>query len=110
MSLGSIILIGVIFIIFIISILAGNYKERKDSEYKNDERWLAIKDKVNKKLATYHGFLLFCTAVAMAVGTIISGNEILYVDFERMIMVIFLMLVSRDLVELFFLRKYDGTM
>lgn len=110
MSLTTIISVGGSLIVLVIVTLAGNYKQKKDSEYKNDERWLAIKDKVNKKLASYHGFLLACTVVAMVVGTIMSGREILYVNFEIMIMTIFVILASRDLVELFFLRKYDETM
>lgn len=110
MSLSAIISIGGSLIIVIIASLTLNYKTKKELEYKNDERWLAIKDKVNKKLASYHVFLLACTGVAKIVGTIIGGSEIVYVNFEIMVTVIFVMLASRDLVELFLLGKYDKTM
>jgi len=110
MSLNSIISISGSLIVLIITILATKYKTKKEGEYKNDERWLAIKDEASKKLSNYHVFLLASTGVAMVVGTILGGDEILYVNFEIMIMVIFVMLASRDLAELFLLRKYDKTM
>jgi len=110
MSLTSIISIAGSLIVLVMSTLLTKHKAKKDSEYRNDERWLSIKNKATKGLNHYHVFLLASTALAMIVGTIWGGREVLYVNFEITIMVIFVMLASRDLVELFLLRQYDKSM
>jgi len=110
MSLNSIILLIGSLIVFVMTWFASSYEMKKNNVYKNDERWLAVKSKTNEQLQHYHVFLLAITVIAMIVGTIIGGNEGLYVNFEMMIMVIFVILASRDLAKLFLLRKYDKTM
>jgi len=91
-------------VVLIISLWAIDYKS------KNDERWLSVKDKASQELRHYHTFLLALTVASMIVGTILGGMETVYVNFEIMIMVIFVLLGSRELAELFLLRKYDKTM
>lgn len=110
MSLNSIITIGGSIVVLIMTMLSAKYRTKKDCEYKNDERWLSVKDKASKKLAHYHLFLVATTGIAMIVGTIIGGSDGLYVNFEIIIMIVFVLLAGRDLAELFILRKYDKTM
>jgi len=110
MNLEEIISIGGSLIVVIISLLAVSYKSKKDAEYKNDERWLAIKDKASKNLNYYYVFLMFLVLVATIVGRILGGMETLYVNFHIMITVVFVMLGSVGLMEYFLLRKYDKNM
>jgi|GEM_PF-2250992 len=106
----SIISIGGSTLAFVFISTTAKYKLSMESMYKNDERWQSIVANVNKKLYGYHVFLVGLTVIVMIVGTIVGGDENLYINFQFMIMAIFVILASRDLVELFLLRKYDRTM
>ena len=99
--------IGGSTIAFVFIATTAKYKLTMENAYKNDERWQSIVTTVNKKLYNYHVFLIGVTVCVMITGTIWAGDGSFYVNFEMMLMAIFVILASRDVVELFLLRKYD---
>jgi len=82
------------------------YKNKKQVEYQDDERWQAIQDKAIKISYVYNDFLL----VLVAFGSFITllANLDIALSLSRVLMFATIALLSRNLIELIALHYYDS--
>ena len=87
-----------------------SYSVSKAEEYANDERWQAIVAKVNHSLVNYYfAVVLAVTFVLMIIFNFLIERDF-YMNFSRVIHVVFFVLCSRYIIEMVMLKRYDKTM
>ena len=94
-------------IAFFVSLAANQeYKRKKECEYKKDERWSLVQDKADKIISKYYEWLIAIVAIG-TVALVFVDLEV-YLSLDRVFSILFIMLTSRYIVELFALRFYDS--
>ena len=101
----SIMLIIILIILGSVIYLNG-YKTNKQREYKDDERWQAIQNQVNKICYKFNNILIYLISIGILISIMIGDLDI-YLSLDRALMFAFLGLTSRDLVELIALHFYN---
>jgi len=98
--------------LIVILIIAGSfiylngYKTTKQRVYKDDERWQAIQNQVNKICYDFNNILICLVSIGIFISTIINDLDI-YLSLDRALIFAFLGLTSRNLVELIALHFYN---
>lgn len=103
-----------IILFFILVLLLGYFysvffKARKQSEYKNDERWLSIQLQASKIGFLYFQFLIIMISILITLILFFPSMNI-SLSLERFLFISFTLIIIGQLVEMVALKYFDKRM
>lgn len=81
------------------------YKRKKNSEYRNDERWVMIQKKSGEASMRYFDFLLVLTAIYITADLFMDISFTISLD--RGVSYLYMLIMLRSVVELVALKHFD---
>lgn len=85
------------------------YQDKKEKEYRNDERWIMIKLKAKSVSIDYVNLVMVGLGI-LFIGLPITFGISLQISVERLAAVTFNLLMLRSMIEYFALRYFDKHM
>lgn len=107
--MGQAIILAILVSIIVFMFLNTRYKERKYTEYKNDERWQLVKAKSAETLLKFYDVVVVIIS-AGSVYFILFGNSTQTITLEHAFNYALYLVMFRYPVEYFSLRYYDKTL